>query len=248
MCSTRPASPKAPVTDPAKPGLLLCAHGVGGGPGVAAWHAARLARRGRFAEVRACCLKGRPTPAEAVAAMRAPRIHLVPLLMAEGYTARQVLPRALAALGPDLDRVALCRPLGLHRGLTGMIARAARRVAAAQGWPPGEVRLLIVGHGTPRDGQSGQAALARTAEIAGTGEFAEARAVFLDQAPYLAQVVTEGGARPIVAVGWFADHGLHGEADVSRLLAVAPGPAAYAGPIGAAPEIADLLLDQAASI
>ena len=48
----------------------------------------------------------------------------------------------------------------------------------------------------------------------------------------------------VVVVGLFADSGSHGESDVPRLLEVAGRDAAYTGPVGLAPEMPRLILDQ----
>jgi sirohydrochlorin ferrochelatase len=47
-----------------------------------------------------------------------------------------------------------------------------------------------------------------------------------------------------VAVGLFVDAGEHGQQDIPALLAPARERAAYAGPIGPDPLIAELILDQ----
>ena len=62
---------------------MLWGHGCAGGPGVLEALAARLRALGRFADVRAACLRGRPSLAEAMAGLTAERVYLVPMLMAD---------------------------------------------------------------------------------------------------------------------------------------------------------------------
>ena len=59
-----------------------------------------LRATGRFAEVGVGFLAGTPTPAEALAALSAPRIHIVPFFMEDGYFTRVALPRALGLTLP----------------------------------------------------------------------------------------------------------------------------------------------------
>jgi sirohydrochlorin cobaltochelatase len=245
MSLTRFAAPKAPATDPAwrRAGLLLCSHGVAGGPGLAAWHGRTIARMGLFGQVRACCLKGRPRPAQAIARMDPRQIIVFPLFMAEGYATATLLPQELARIGPGAERITLCRPLGSHPGLADLMVRMARRTCRERGWPVGETALVVMGHGTARAAGAGETALGHARRIAGSGAFPEAAAAFLDQPPSLEATLSRLRQRHRVVVGLFADQGGHGREDVPRLLARHPGTAAYAGPVGAHPEIPALIVD-----
>ncbi len=59
-----------------------------------------LRATGRFAEISVGFLAGVPTPAEALAALSAPTIHIVPFFMEDGYFTRVALPRALGLTSP----------------------------------------------------------------------------------------------------------------------------------------------------
>ena len=59
-----------------------------------------LRETGRFAAVGVGFLAGTPTPAEDLAALSAPTIHIVPLFMEDGYFTRVALPRALGLTSP----------------------------------------------------------------------------------------------------------------------------------------------------
>ena len=59
-----------------------------------------LRATGRFAEIAVGFLAGTPTPAEALAALSAPTIHIVPFFMEDGYFTRVALPRALGLTSP----------------------------------------------------------------------------------------------------------------------------------------------------
>ena len=238
-------APRAPATEPAwrDAALVLCAHGIRGGPGVAAEQAATLARRALFAEVHACAHKGEPGLLEVLARIEAPVVYLAPLLMAEGFTLRAMLTR-LQTFGRRRPDLRLYRPVGCHPRLADLLAATARTAARQQGWRLRDTALLITGHGTTRHAQAGATARRHAAAIAASGAFAEVATAFLDESPTIPEAVPRLRAPRRVAVGLLVDRGEHGEEDIPRLLAAAGGSAVYTGPIGGDPAIADLVLDQ----
>jgi sirohydrochlorin cobaltochelatase len=239
-------APRAPATERrlGDAALVLCAHGIRGGVGGAAEHAARIAARGVFAEVRACALKGAPGLSEIVAAVRAPEVVFAPLLMAEGYTLQAML-RKLEGATDRSRRLIVCRPIGVHPRLADMIASRAGALCAAKGWQPADTALLIVGHGTDRHPDSGAPAHRHAAQIAAREIFAEVATAFLDERPRVPEALRALRASQCLAVGMFVDAGEHGEEDIPALLAPAGARAVYAGPIGPDPLVTELILDQA---
>jgi sirohydrochlorin cobaltochelatase len=248
MSTTRSTCPKAPVIDKAdQTGVILCAHGTGGAPGPAAFALAEAIRAcGRFDQVELCCLKGRPDLDQALARMTAARIHVVPLLMADGYTGRVVLPAAIAGLAKDAGRLRPMPPIGIHPGLTDLIGAAARATCLAQGWRPAETALVLLAHGTARDPGSARSAHDHVRRLAARAEFAAVGDAFLEQPPSLAEVLAKSHAGPVVMVGLFAERGIHGDDDAVRLARESGGRVVYAGPIGCAPGLAALILDSIA--
>jgi sirohydrochlorin ferrochelatase len=200
---------------------------VAGGPGVAAEHARALEAELPGCAVRAGCIKGEPAVEAVLDRLGTPAL-VVPLLMAEGYIL-ELLRRRLG----DRPGVAITAPVGTHPGIAALIEEAARRTAQAQGWDPSACRLLLVGHGTPRHQGSARAALDQARAVRERGGFAEVLTAFLEEPPYLGEVLEGLAGRPVVVVGLFVDAGPHGRDDVLEALARAPGPVAYAGPVGA---------------
>jgi sirohydrochlorin cobaltochelatase len=239
-------APRAPATERrlGEAALVLCAHGIRGGVGGAAEHAARIAASGVFGEVRACALKGAPGLSEVLAAVRAPEVVFAPLLMAEGYTLQTMLRKLEGATDPPRP-ITVCRPIGVHPRLADMIASRAGAVCAAKGWQPAGTALLIVGHGTERHPDSGATAHRHAAQIAAREIFADVGTAFLDERPHVPEAIEALSPWPFVAVGLFVDAGEHGEEDIPALLAPAGARAVYAGPIGPDPLVTELILDQA---
>jgi sirohydrochlorin cobaltochelatase len=245
MSTTRSIAPRAPATDGALDdvALLICAHGVHGGVGVAARHADDLRRRRVVAEVASCCLKGRPHIGQALAELSADRIVVVPMLMAAGHTMQALLP-ALQACGAHPGRVVLARPVGLHAGLAAVIHRRGARLCRSRGWPTEQTALVLVAHGTSRNADSAEAAYRHAAAIRDAGAFADVVVAFLANSPRVPDALVQAGRNAIV-IGLFADRGVHMERDIPFLLAPFGGSVIYDGPVGAAPELSDLLLAQA---
>jgi sirohydrochlorin cobaltochelatase len=239
-------APRAPATERrlGDAALVLCAHGIRGGVGVAAEHAGRIAARRLFAEVHACALKGAPGLNEVVAAVQAPELVFAPLLMAEGYTLQAMLAKLERALDRP-RRVTVCRPIGVDPRLADMIATKARALCAKNAWRPAETALLIVGHGTERHPDSGATTHRHAGQIAARGIFAEVATGFLDERPRVPEALDALGAPHCVVVGLFVDAGEHGEEDIPALVAPAGERAVYAGPIGPDPLITELILNQA---
>ncbi|HEX9648137.1 MAG TPA: CbiX/SirB N-terminal domain-containing protein [Alphaproteobacteria bacterium] len=213
---------------------------------MASRHAQAIAGRALFAGVAACCLAGRPSVAEALAALAGEPVYLVPALMADGYTARTLLKRALTETAPaDRARVVVRPPAGTHAGLARLCLGAALRACAVEGWHADAARLVLAAHGTKRSARSAEAARRHAEAIAHGARFAHVSCGFLEQEPRLDAVLAELPAVPTVVVGLFADRGGHGEGDVGALVAAAPGPAHYAGPIGTDPGFAELIVARA---
>jgi len=228
--------------------VILCAHGTAGAPGEAAFaHARSIRDSGRYHEVAVCCLKGQPNLAQALAQIRARPVHLVPLLMADGYTSRVLLPAAIASQADGAEQLRPTPPIGVHPAMAGLIARTAHEACVARGWRPADSALVILGHGTARDPGSADSARAHAQRLASHNSFASVAAAFLEQPPSLGEMLAQIATRPAVVVGYFAERGVHGEGDARRLVAAGGPLIAYAGPIGCVPGVASLILDLIAS-
>jgi sirohydrochlorin ferrochelatase len=223
---------------------VLWGHGVAGGVGVLVEHGRALDADGRFAEVATCCLHGRPRLAEVVAGLGAPHLYLVPMLMADGYTAQVRLAEEIEGLGAEARRLTVAPVLGSHPGLADILTAKAVAAAAARSWPAAETRPLLVGHGTARQHQSRESVIAQAERIVRRGGFATVDVAFLEAPPRLDDCLAGLPPGPLVVSGLFADLGVHGENDIPEALARHRPDAAYTGPIGLAPEIRALVLDQ----
>jgi sirohydrochlorin cobaltochelatase len=223
--------------------LVLCAHGIRGGPGCAFDHARTIARLGLFAEVHACAHKGRPGLRETLARVKSRGVFLLPLLMAEAYTLEAML-RKLEVVPVPPGGLNVCRAVGAHPRFAELIARRAETACRQTGRDSAASALVIAAHGTTRDASSGTTARAHAEAIRRSGGFAEVVTAFLDEPPTLAQTLSTLSARQSVVVGLFVDRGEHGEEDIPELLAPFGERAVYAGPVGTDPAVIGFILDQ----
>ncbi|MDW8341443.1 MAG: CbiX/SirB N-terminal domain-containing protein [Geminicoccaceae bacterium] len=206
--------------------LVIATHGVAGGPGVAAEHARALAEELPALSVAFGCVKGEPPIEEVVHRVPGPAV-VVPLLMAEGFIF-ELLRERLSAVA----HLRIAPPIGTRPELAALVADAAAARARREGWEARESLLLLVGHGTPRHPRSGATAEALAQRLHGTPGFAAVEVAFLEQSPRLAERLPALARRRVVTVGLFVDAGPHGKDDVEEILARAPGPVVYTGPIG----------------
>jgi sirohydrochlorin cobaltochelatase len=197
-----------------KDALLLIGHGAprfADAGRILKAHAETLRRGGYFAEVATGWLSGRPSAIDALTSLSARIVHVVPFFMEDGWFVRQGVPAALRGVERTLR---FHPPVGIHPDIAVL---AAARVGRACRSPTG-LSVLLVGHGSARS-PGGRLALHRHAErLAGTGRFARACAAFLEEPPFVADILEEWRADPVAVLGFFAGEGGHVRDDLGQLL------------------------------
>jgi sirohydrochlorin ferrochelatase len=185
---------------------------------------------------------GRPAPGEAA---RDRRVVVLPLLLTAAYHSGTDLPAALRqahAAHPGLT-ISYGEPLGPHRGLWRALDR--RLAEAGQDGRAGQTAVVLAAAGSSQP--AANAAVARMA--AGWQQARGWRAVVPAYAsaagPTPGQAVTallrDGAPRVVVATYLLAPGRF---ADRIRDASLAAGAAAVSRPLGAAPEVADVLLQR----
>ena len=215
--------------------LVLCAHGIAGGPGAAADHARRLREAGGFREVAAACINGSPGLAGTIDTLLAARIVVVPYLMAAGHSFGTVLPARLAS-ARQRDKVRLAAPVGTHPAIAELAACRAEELLVRKGWDRKATLLVLVAHGTSRDPASAAAARDHMRTLVATDRFAGVAAGYLDEPPSVAELLRGRAVPRAIGVGLFADAGPHGAGDAAAPFAHDPA-VDYAGPVGPDPRM-----------
>lgn len=229
-----------------RPGLLLLAHGerLGGQTNEAVnLMVSTLRGRKAAAEVGVGFLGATPSIEEAVQRLTAPRLLVYPLFMAEGYFLRIATDRLRkAAIQDGMSRMLDILPaLGVDPALAELVAARATTAASERGFALAETALVLVAHGSLRQQESQAATDLLVERVRRLGRFGEVHGSFLEQPPSLAAVLSHH-AGPAVVVGLFVGNGLHGQADLQRLIgALSADRMAFAGNVGSWPDIADLV-------
>lgn len=230
-----------------KAAAVLVAHGERGGAfsnAILMKHADAVSKRLGSIAVAAGVLSGAPTLEEALAEVdrqTSGPILVFPFFMAAGFFVNVKVPKRIAEAGLA-DRCHVLTPLGSAEALPSLIRDKALGEASTFGVPASQCRLLLVGHGSKVARASAEATemvAACLREMSGFGNVATA---FLEEAPFLEDVVT-ADVRPTVVVGFFNGDGLHAAEDVPQALASFEGKIAYTGPVGAFDEVSILIAE-----
>ncbi len=229
-----------------------------------------LRATGRFAEIAVGFLAGTPTPAEALASLSAPTIHVVPFFMEDGHFTRVALPRALGlnlpAVGdpPAVDGPTLPPPpLRGRAGVGGLTAPSKPEPHLIQHPPIGvhpnfpallvtRIRaatpigaILLLAHGSAR--APGRITAAHRHAAALRDMFPIVEIAFLEEPPFVPDALTRIGDRPTAVLGLFVNHGTHARDDMPALLQAAQAgrttPLLDLGIIGDDPGLGALILD-----
>ena len=168
----------------------------------------------------------------------APDAMAYPMFMAAGWFTGTELPRRLAAAGArDID---VLSPFGLDPTLAELCLHKLYQAAAACGWDPHQVTLLLIAHGSQRARGSAKGAEAM-AELL---RMRMGRVVtgFIEEAPFLTDAARDLGPRAL-ALPFFATAAEHVTDDIPTGLARAGFAGPCLPPIGLAPEVPGLIVD-----
>ena len=250
--------------------LILVGHGSTLNPDSSAptfAHADEITRRGVFGEVVCAFWKEEPAMRQVFYMVESDDIYVVPNFISEGYFTQRVIPRELGLDGALTVRgartIKYCEPVGSHPHMTELLLQRAREVAP--GVPPAETSLLIIGHGTSLNENSGAAVKEQVRQITARGAYAEVFGVFMEEQPLVTDWRKMVRQPNVVAVPFFVSDGLHSYQDIPVLLGIEAAPTAaasrnevfrnnphhsdgralyYSSAIGTAEGFAGLVLDQ----
>ncbi len=234
------------------PDLLLLAHGErldGQANEAVNLMVSTLRERKAAAEVGVGFLGASPSIEETVQRLTAQRLLVYPLFMAEGYFLRIATDRLRkAAMQDGISRMLDILPaLGADPALAELVVVRAAAAASERGFALAETALVLVAHGSLRQGASQAATDLLVERVRRFDRFGDVCGAFLEQPPLLAAALS-GHAGPAVVVGLFVGNGLHGQADLQRIIGSLPAERiAFAGVLGSWPEIADLVANRVAS-
>lgn len=215
--------------------LLIIGHGStvnGDSSATVLQHGAELRRRGLFADVREAFFKIEPHIGPTLAAIRTPRVFVVPFFTAEGYFTRQAIPCELGlpagaqdempcTVTMDGRKITYCLPVGTHPSMTEIILSRTATVLASH---PSTINhqpstaLVLAGHGTPLNPDSRKSIERQVELITARKLFAEVHPAFLEEEPRIAKIPQFVKASQMVVVPFFLSDGLHVCEDIPVLL------------------------------
>lgn len=181
-------------------------------------HADRIRGLALFDEVRPAFWNESPEFRQSLCDVRSETVVIVPVFMSEGYYVQQVLPREFKAASKQLNRkttVHLTKPIGTHCSVTSVILARINAIRTGDSFS-GQERpgVALIGHGTPRNPNSKRAILEHTNRIRRRAEFHEVHPFFLDEPPYVDEILQTFRTRHIIAIPLLIADGLHTRDDI----------------------------------
>ncbi len=218
-------------------------------------HAARIRETGEFDEVVECFWKEEPSMRHVLDTVESDEVYVVPAFISEGYFTQQVIPRELGLEGPVTKKggktVRYAGPLGTFEGMPDVILERTDDLMRGKE-APGTSALVLLGHGTDLNKNSGGVIYLNAERIRQRGLYDLVGVGFLDQEPEISAVVANVAAENVILIpvfiaeGWHTretipeDLGLTGEVTVRGDRTIF-----YGAPVGTHPSMASLIVARA---
>ena len=218
-------------------------------------HAQRIRETGEFDEVVECFWKEEPSMRHVLDTVEADEVYVVPAFISEGYFTQQVIPRELGLEGPVTRKgprtVRYAGPLGTFEGMPDVILERVGDLMRGRE-TPGRTALLLLGHGTDLNKNSGGVIYLNAGRIRERGLYDLVEVGFLDQEPEIGTVVEEVAARNVILIPVFIAEGWHTRETIPEDLGLTGevterGDKAifYGAPVGTHPSMANLIAARA---
>src|SRR5215212_5714985 len=167
-------------------------------------HAARIRRVGEFDEVVECFWKEEPSMRHVLDMVESEDVYVVPAFISEGDFTQQVIPRELGLTGPITVRggkaVRYTGPLGTYQGMADVILERAEDLLHGKEVPSGRRALVLLGHGTDLNKNSGEVIYLNADYIRQRHLYDLVEVGFLDQDPGIEEVVENLEAESVVLI------------------------------------------------
>jgi sirohydrochlorin cobaltochelatase len=219
-------------------------------------HAARIRETGEYDEVVECFWKEEPSMRHVLDTVEAEDVCVVPAFISEGYFTQQVIPRELGLTGPvthkDGKTVRYAGPLGTFEGMADVILERAGDLLEGKEVPPGRRALVLLGHGTDLNKNSGGVIYLNAERTRERDLYEVVEVGFLDQEPEIGEVVENVEAESIVLIPVFIAEGWHTRETIPEDLSLTGEVTVredktiyYGAPVGTHPSMADLIAARA---
>ncbi len=181
-----------------------------------------IKRLGLYDEVRCGLLKQDPHVSVALDRIDSEDVTVVPFFIADGYYTGQVIPELMKLSGALTEMpgrtIRYTRSVGSHPLFADLILRHAREA----GWCSGDA-LVVLGHGTPKNPDSGVNVYLQAERIRRRCPHEEIHTQFIDEAPFVTDAWILCQANRIVIVPLFVADGWHVTETIPEDLGLADG-------------------------
>ena len=219
-------------------------------------HAARIREAGEYDEVVECFWKEEPSMRHVLDTVEAEDVCVVPAFISEGYFTQQVIPRELGLTGPvtqnDGKTVRYAGPLGTFEGMADVILERAGDLLEGKELPPGRRALVLLGHGTDLNKNSGGVIYLNAERTRERDLYDLVEVGFLDQDPEIGEVVENVEAENVVLIPVFIAEGWHTHETIPEDLSLTGEVTVredktiyYGAPVGTHPSMAGLIAARA---
>ena len=219
-------------------------------------HAARIRETGEYDEVVECFWKEEPSMRHVLDTVEADDVCVVPAFISEGYFTQQVIPRELGLTGTvthkDGKTVRYAGPLGTFEGMADVILERAGDLLEGKEVPPGRRALVLLGHGTDLNKNSGGVIYLNAERTRERDLYDLVEVGFLDQDPKIGEVVENVEAENVVLIPVFIAEGWHTHETIPEDLSLTGEVTVredktiyYGAPVGTHPSMAGLIAARA---
>ena len=219
-------------------------------------HAARIREAGEYDEVVECFWKEEPSMRHVLNTVEAEDVCVVPAFISEGYFTQQVIPRELGLTGTvthkDGKTVRYAGPLGTFEGMADVILERAGDLLEGKEVPPGRRALVLLGHGTDLNKNSGGVIYLNAERTRERDLYDLVEVGFLDQDPKIGEVVENVEAENVVLIPVFIAEGWHTHETIPEDLSLTGEVTVredktiyYGAPVGTHPSMAGLIAARA---
>ena len=214
-------------------------------------HAERIRQSGEFDEVVECFWKEEPSMRHVLDLIESDEVYVVPAFISEGYFTQQVIPRELGLDGPVTRRgtkvVRYAGPLGTFEGMPDVILERVEDLMRGKA-VSGSVALVLLGHGTDLNKNSGGVIYLSAGRIEERGLYDAVEVGFLDQEPEIGGVVERVEAENVILIPVFIAEGWHTRETIPEDLSLSGEVTVredktifYGAPVGTHPSMANLI-------
>ncbi len=182
-------------------------------------NADRIRKRNIFNEVRETFWKEEPSLREVIRTLRSEKIYIVPLFISKGYFVENVIPRELRLVNEYkkiVDKeIHYTHPIGTHKDITELLIKKVKNKTQDK-----NIGIAVVGHGTERNSNSSRTIYYHVERIKNNTGFNEVKPFFLDEKPYVDNLIDSFKNNKIAIIPAFISDGPHTRKDIPERIGI----------------------------